>query len=213
MTAAGGLTVNFWNGIESLNFAKALNCATTRGGIPNINWTTLATGPALEESNLKLIPLLNKESIHAVFRSKHEWSRNDFQDCCSAADTPILRVCNVTESLCNEERTPCWPWLPYCLTCALRPYIKYERILVSDTSVMQFTVAENFGCCGFNASEECKCSTGPCKSGNGDFLLTWASLNDLVGHNSAIKSIGHETWFRRCLKNTRMGKICFPMSK
>jgi hypothetical protein len=43
---------------------------------------------------------------------------------------------------------PCFPWLPYILTCAIMPLKSKKDIIITEMTIISYVNQRNYGICG-----------------------------------------------------------------
>lgn len=226
LTEAGVLILDFKNGIEALPFARALQAtperlAASRGlywddGLPQHSF------PKLDDTDMGALPTMNSERIIYRFQSTSPLAPPYFQPFCK--NKYIVKCWEYIwkkpfpEGVCSE-RGCClgvWPYCIYTSTCALRPFIANQEILVSNSTIYSYSNSRNYGLCGFKTVDGgYECSPGPCQQ-MGDFLVAWAPVTHLVGYSFENHVDTHDNFYRRlcalCCCHC-CAAICCPIAK
>lgn len=131
----------------------------------------------------------------------------------------FLPYCEFKEGLCDcEVRTssalcskkvigPFFPFVPWILSCLLRPFKKYDHIFFSDTTLIYYSTLGNFGICGWNIN-----TVGPCRTQD-EFSVAWAPILSMEGQNLDLESNGSETCCRRLCRGNIIGRVLCPIGK
>lgn len=119
----------------------------------------------VEASVIKLQP---GEFVVGRFQGTNNWRPFPcFEKCCNT-------------HVCGQ---PCYPWIPWLLSCSLRPKRQYSSIIITTKSVFFMSAITNYTC-NFMALRD-------------SFALTYAPLGDFVGVQTSVKSKGREWCARR----------------
>jgi len=222
LTDGGKLVITFFSDPKaSLPFAQAMHMTTSRERASKfVAWDDMpeAPGTKVTDRSLALLPMLPDEKIHAKLTNPAQYHLADFKPCCggrrvvccfntycNCSATPVQKVCS------HEAIGCCFPWLPYFLTCGLRPFIQNRELYVTDTAIVNFVPVRNYGLCGFRAYSELQCPVGYCQQ-DGEVTIVWALISKYHGHKLRVHAEGRETWFRRLFKTTIFGRCFCPLN-
>jgi len=218
--AAGPIHISFLaKAQKALPFARSLHLTQSRVDAKISNWED--AGAAFDDVHLQILPVLPDERIRARIKNSAEFSLADFQPCCNTCcllqlwNFPRHICCGPVPYICSKESICCcFPWLPYILTCALRPFIRSQEVIITDSAVIQFIPIRNYGFCCFHpfSSSSTTASTGCCQTA-ADVIIVWALVSNLTGHEFKIHAEGRESCFRRCCGRTFCGKACCPVGE
>ena len=225
LTEGGELRIFFYDGVGAINFAKALTMTPIREKLmktPVLPWSEDIIGDKLDDTELKYFPMMRGERVRASLKSSSHYTIADFAPYCHEKNllqcyNKCCRQCLLSQppvlNICSKESCGCcFPWLPYVVTCCLRPFIQEEFMVVTDTAVFSYSSKRNYGLCGFRPTNEIQCCIGPFAK-IGDFHVAWAPLGDLRGHDYFVGGYGKENCCRRCCKDWICGKICCPLGQ
>lgn len=227
LTDGGELRVVFNTGIAAMSFAKSMHMSTSRiEAGSGMQWPagTTYVGHSDDHKQFAFLPLMHNEVVRSKMESIAKLAIRDFQPFCNQKCP--LSTCNKLRwdlcwalnvaNVCSKESIGCcFPWLPYFLTCAYYPLIRRQEVVVTDTTLMGYTVMKNFGFFSFRCIDELDsiCVEG-CYPIHGEFIVSWSLITDYVGHNLNVDVFGKENCMRRCCKHVPLaGSICCPTSK
>jgi hypothetical protein len=227
-TEGGMISFDFYNGVDGLYFAKAVTMVPAREALIKkpLKFPANFVGEDVGALAQELLPLFPDETVRCNFRGKSGLSK--FAGFCVVGEHNVfIEALNAVRNLqgddpiyywCSKEILGCcWPWLPYFLTCCLRPFIYQEQLLITDTAVLTLRTTRNYGLCGFRPLDKMESTLcGPqemCFAKQGDFELAWSPLSNMNGHNFGIAFGGSETCITRCCKGNICGRICCPISR
>jgi len=222
LTGGGKIHIKFFSDPKAaLPFARAMHMTASRESASKfVAWEDMpeAPGSAVKDRHLSLLPMIPGEKIHAKLTNSAQYSMADFKPCCGGqrvvqcynqyiccCTTPVQKICSPEGLGC------CFPWLPYFLTCGLRPFIQDRELYVTDTAIINFIPVRNYGLFGFRAYSELECPVGYCQQ-DGEVTIVWALISNYQGHKLTVYTEGKETWFRRLFKSNICGKCLCPMN-
>lgn len=112
-----------------------------------------SAGFDMDATDRNLMPLLGDEILRGEVTSRGlNWqpfcSNKYCLECCNvlrlfSGQEPITHLCS------HEGLGICWPYLPYLCSCALRPFVKKQRMIITDTAIIGYSASRNWGLCGF----------------------------------------------------------------
>lgn len=222
LTAGGKIIITFFSDPKAaLPFARAMHMTTSRESASKfVSWEDMpeAPGSKVADKHLSLLPMLPDENIHAKLTNPAQYAMADFKPCCGGRGITncynnYLCFCsNPVQKICSQEAIGCcFPWLPYFLTCGLRPFIQNRELYVTDTAIINFIPVRNYGLCGFRAYSELQCPVGYFQQA-GEVTIVWALISKYKGHKLRVHAEGRETWFRRLFKTSICGRCFCPMN-
>jgi len=217
-TDAGEIHFKFPSGREATSFANALQCTVTRKDCNTVfKVSDDIEKPKLDETDLKLIPLLQNEIPISKFKGSRiwlpygtgkwllrwiNWWRAYFYYYCFCLQcTPVSNGCS------KEACGACFPWLHHIFSCALRPFKAMTDVVVTPNALITYSRERNYGCFGFN---EAPCFGGCCITVD-KYTVTWICSEKFLGYNLDIIGEGNETPCSRIWRKNCCGAIFCPI--
>ena len=157
-------------GCLALPFAKSLMMTVTRvEALTKIEFKDICEPPVLDKTDLKGLPFLKGEIPVDIIKGGR--NAETFSPFCLIPTSPpkflydrvyiiilskvICRVQIMFSSLvlfnrCSLEtlNKPFFPWVPYILTCAIRPLRATKDIILTENTIISYLVERNYGICG-----------------------------------------------------------------
>lgn len=198
-TPAGDITINA--PATQIAFIRALHYTVSRGesldmSVAPVNAEDTKLDDVYERD---AVPLFGDEKLLRRLNGGGEWEPvcTDNKLCVQMAnDACVMPGEPRGQGVCSKETLgSCFPCLPWCCTCGLRPYYEKKNLIVTDKTLFFVKGRRNYPLL-------------KCLATYDSYTVAWVPIRSFRATELSIKAFGDENWYKRLAYNCGKSNNC-----